>query len=612
MSSPQFLRLIPASEGDLRGYCEPTETPLTPALPGSDQHVQSRLLHLAAKSSDVDSPAPPVALDPDGTLAQLALEVLPHGVSVFDTNDRLLLANRRCIELWQLPIELRRPGATYDEIMAATKGREVLYGGAPPGRLQRKEWLMDNGRRIGVTIRRLAKGGWVALHEDITELRQAEARIAYLDCYDELTGLPKRAELCKELDRLLTGNAADSDLAVICLDLDRFRTVIDQFGHIAADQLLGEAADRLRSCARQTDLVVRLSGDAFAVLQSCAVQPAGANALALRMMAALAKPFELDGCTANVGASAGIAVAPFDGQDAKTLLRNAELALSHAKAEVRGKSRFFEPAMDARAQALLALESDLRLAVDNQALHLHYQPKVNLDARAVCGVEALLRWRHPTRGDVSPLDFIPLAEETGLIVAIGRWVLARACADAAHWPPAVHVAVNVSVLQFRHGTLLRDVAQALDDSGLAANRLEVEITETVMMEDAPQAIGLLNELRSLGVRVAMDDFGTGFSSLSYLRSFPFDRIKIDRSFVRDVDSHTDARSIVRAIAGLGRSLGMAVTAEGVETPAQLEAVSQEGCDEVQGYLLSKPRPACDIPALIETAAAACISLGRDR
>jgi predicted signal transduction protein with EAL and GGDEF domain len=357
-------------------------------------------------------------------------------------------------------------------------------------------------------------------------------------------------------------------------------------------------AARLRGCVRGSDIVARLGGDEFAVVQLGAPQPAASNALARRLIEALAQPFDLDDQRAHVGTTVGIAVAPFDGEEPEVLLRGADLALYHAKAAARGSVRFFEPEMDAQAQRRRGLEADLRRALPAGELRLHFQPQVSVDPVRVTGLEALLRWQHPQRGLVSPLDFVPLAEETGLIVPIGRWVLQEACREAARWPAHTRVAVNVSAAQFRGSGLLQDVADALRASGLDAGRLEVEITESVMIDDTRHALETLRELRRLGVRIAMDDFGTGYSSLSYLRSFPFDRIKIDRSFVRDMEKNADALSIVRAVSGLGRNLGMATTVEGVETEGQLQAVRREGCAEAQGYLFSKPLPADQVPALL--------------
>ena len=347
---------------------------------------------------------------------------------------------------------------------------------------------------------------------------------------------------------------------------------------------------------------MRLGGDEFAVLQCGAPQPSSSTALARRIIAALGMPFELDGHRAQIGGSVGIAIAPFDGEEPEQLLKCADLALYRAKSEGRGILRYFEPAMDAQIQARRSLEADLRSALALDQFHLVYQPQVDTDSGTVSGFEALLRWQHPVRGSVSPAEFIPLAEETGLIVEIGRWVLAQACRDAVNWPLDVTLAVNVSAVQFAEGSLVREVVRALDDSGLEPGRLELEITESVLMRDAEQALLMLRELRKCGLRVAMDDFGTGYSSLSYLRSFPFDRIKIDRSFIRDVETDAEAQAIVRAVAGLGRSLGMAITVEGVETLAQLAAVRREGCRDVQGYLFSRPRPAADVPDMIAAVA----------
>ncbi len=550
------------------------------------------------------APASPLAAE--NALLHLALEQLPHGLCMFDGADRLLLANRRYQALWGLPDEVVRPGTPFAAIMAATRGEETERSRAQPvpgsAGVRRREWRLENGTLIEVVVTRQPDGSCVALHEDVTEQRRVESQVVYLANHDALTGLRNRGAMRDELQRLLARNARGEDLAVLCLDLDRFKAVNDLFGHPAGDALLRQVADRLRQCTRDTDFVVRLGGDEFAVLQCGAPQPASSARLARRIIATLAEPFDLDGQRANIGSSVGIAIAPFDGADPETLLKNADLALYRAKADGRGTLCYFEPGMDSRAQARRTLEADLRTALAEQQFHLLYQPQIDTGSGTVTGVEALLRWQHPGRGIVSPADFIPLAEESGVIVPLGRWVLAQACRDAAGWPAAVRVAVNVSAVQFGHGTLVRDVMQALGDAGLPAERLELEITESVMLRDAEQALLQLRELRRRGVRVAMDDFGTGYSSLSTLRSFPFDRIKIDRSFVHDVEHNAEAQAIVRAVTGLGRSLGMATTVEGVETLAQLAAVQREGCAEVQGYLFSRPRPAAEVPQLIETAA----------
>lgn len=544
------------------------------------------------------------ALRRENDMLRQALEDLPHGLCVFDADDRLLLGNDRYRDIWALPPALGHPGTPFAKIMAANPATETESSRArtaaigPAANLRQREWLLPDGRTVEVTVRRRADGSCVALHEDVTEQRRVAAQLTHLARHDALTGLANRQMLIDELERQLPRTHRGETIAVLCLDLDRFKVVNDTLGHAAGDALLREVAARLRSCVRGSDLVSRPGGDEFVLLQFGAPQPAAANALARRVIEALGQPFELDGQRAHIGTTVGIAVAPFDGEEAEVLLRGADLALYHAKTESRGTVRFFEPEMDALAQRRRGLEDDLRRAVHAGELRLHYQPQVSVDPLRVTGVEALLRWQHPQRGMVSPQDFVPLAEETGLIVPIGRWVLHEACRQASEWPADVRVAVNVSAVQFRGSRLLRDVSDALEASGLDARRLEVEVTESVMIDDSRQALETLRELRALGVRIAMDDFGTGYSSLSYLRSFPFDRIKIDRSFVRDMEANPDALSIVRAVAGLGRSLGMATTVEGVETEGQLQAVRREGCAEAQGYLFSRPLPADEIPAVL--------------
>jgi diguanylate cyclase (GGDEF)-like protein len=537
-------------------------------------------------------------------LLQHVVEQLPHGLCVFDGNDRLLLANPRYLQIWGLPAHLGRPGTAFADIMAATQGEETeasrMQPRPEPGTagVRRREWRMQDGRTIAVTVSRRADGTCVALHEDITEQRHAEARIAHLAWHDALTGLPNRSRLRDELDRQLKRNARGDDLALLLLDLDHFKPVNDTLGHAAGDAVLQEVARRLRDGVRETDFVARLGGDEFAVLQCGPAQPAGSSALARRLIDAVCQPYQVAGHTLHVGASIGVAIAPFDGDDPDTLQKHADLALYRAKAEGRGTLRYFEPAMDEDARRRRDGEADLRRALDRGEFSLVYQPLVHLADGRITGFEALLRWQHPDRGLVSPADFIPLAEETGLIVPIGRWVLAQACREAASWAQPVRVSVNVSAVQFRKGALLADASHALRASGLAPSRLEIEITESVMLLDRAHALAVLSELRQQGVSVAMDDFGTGYSSLSLLRSFPFHRLKIDRSFVRDLAESLEARAIIRAVAQLGRSLGMDTTVEGVETHEQLAVVRAEGCVDGQGWLFSRPVAGSDVHALI--------------
>jgi diguanylate cyclase (GGDEF)-like protein len=434
---------------------------------------------------------------------------------------------------------------------------------------------------------------------DVTERKQAEARIAYMAHYDALTDLPNRVLFNARLTELLARVRREREsLAVHCLDLDHFKGVNDTLGHPIGDELLKAVAQRLGACLRETDMVARLGGDEFAVIQFPLADPNEASTFATALIDVVSKPYEVRGHEFVIGASIGIAVAPGDGETSDALLRNADMALYRAKAEGRGTAHFFEAEMDRRVQARRMLELDLRKAFANGEFELFYQPLVNLQANAVSGFEALLRWRHPDRGMISPADFIPLAEEIGLIVPLGEWVLRQACLEAMRWPPALKVAVNLSPAQFRSRGLVQAVLTALAYSRLPANRLELEITESVLLGETEANLAMLHQLRGIGVHISMDDFGTGYSSLSYLRSFPFDKIKIDRSFVKQLTQRPDCVAIIRAVAGLGISLGIATTAEGVETQEQLERVRAEGCTEVQGYLFSPPRPAAELGEII--------------
>jgi len=382
---------------------------------------------------------------------------------------------------------------------------------------------------------------------------------------------------------------AGERVAALCVDLDNFKTVNDTLGHSFGDLLLQAVAGRLRNVVRDGDTVARLGGDEFAALQSV-IGPEDLSAFAQQLLDALAEPYDLDGHQVCIGASVGIAIAPADGDTSDRLLKNADMALYRAKGDGKGTFRYFEAEMDARAQARRRLEVDLRTALAAGEFVLHYQPLVDLASSAITGCEALIRWPHATRGMIPPCDFIPIAEETGLISQIGTFVLRRACADAARWPAHVKVAVNLSPVQFRTGNLLQTVIDALDACKLSPRRLELEITETLLLERSESVLATLHALRALGVRISMDDFGTGYSSLSYLRSFPFDKIKIDRSFIHGLQTQADSQAIVRAIVSLGSSLGITITAEGVEHESDLACLKAEGCDEGQGYLFSKAQP----------------------
>lgn len=437
-------------------------------------------------------------------------------------------------------------------------------------------------------------------HRITSELASSKEEASRLALHDTLTELPNRSLLANHLaDALVRADDQGGMVAVLCLDLDRFKQVNDTLGHTVGDALLRAVATRLHTYLQEDDIVARLGGDEFAIVLSPLNRVEQAGSLAQNVIDALSKPYELLGHQVTIGASVGIALAPNDTKDAGELLKMADIALYRAKSDGRGVFRVFERGMDTKLQARRALELDLRAAIKLDQFELHYQPLVDVASGQVSGVEALVRWRHPERGLVGPDEFIPLAEETGLIVPLGAWVLQQACSDTAAWPHTIKVAVNVSAAQFKDPGLVTAVLSALTASGLDPRRLELEITETALLSDASATVAVLHALRAKGVRIAMDDFGTGYSSLGYLRSFPFDKIKIDRSFVREIETSADCKAIVRAVTSLGLNLGIATTAEGVETAAQFEQVRAEGCDQAQGYLFSRPVPAGDITALLD-------------
>jgi diguanylate cyclase (GGDEF)-like protein/PAS domain S-box-containing protein len=438
----------------------------------------------------------------------------------------------------------------------------------------------------------------VAIVRDISERVAAEEQIAFLARHDPLTGLANRSLLAERTEQALAVAARGGTAAMLCFDLDLFKPVNDTFGHAAGDTLLRKVAERINGCVRPADTVARLGGDEFAVLQVGIDRANDAGRLATRLLSALALPFELEGQSVPVSASLGIAIAPTDGADHATLLRKADAALYRAKAEGRGRWRFFEPAMEAQRGVRDRLVFELRQALARGEFVLHYMPLVALDTEEIIGFKALLRWCHPERGLLPPAAFIGLAEETGLIAPIGGWVLSQACADAARWPDPLTVAVNLSASQLRDGTVAHTVSAALAAAGLRAGRLELEITETVLLDENATALAELHTLRRHGVRIALDDFGTGFASLGTLRRFPFDKIKLDRSFVHDIADQPDALAIARAVAGLGRSLGIAALAEGVETTAQRDLLRAEGYCQAQGFLYGHPGDRHAVNALL--------------
>ena len=466
--------------------------------------------------------------------------------------------------------------------------------------IQLKKTVLRNAEGVADCI--------LTLGLDLTDQKLAEAQIAHLAHYDPLTGLANRALFAKDMERMLArahrqkglgqkSSGQKANLALLCLDLDRFKMVNDSYGHLAGDQLLIEVATRLKKCVRKGDVVARMGGDEFAIIQEVE-RAEDAQILAGRIIEAMKVPFTLLGARAEVGVSVGIAMAPADAQDMNNLLSRADLALYRVKSEGRNNWCFYQPEMDEKLLARLEMEQDLKAAMERGEFELYFQPLLDLETSEIVSFEALLRWKHPRKGFISPGEFIPVAEDCGLIGPLGEWVLKTACVKAAAWPKPWSVAVNISPLQFRHKSLTALVKSALKTSGLAPKRLELEITETVILSNEKHNITVLNDIRNLGVRIAMDDFGTGYSSLSYLRAFPFDKIKIDQSFVRDLPHDDNAVSIIRAITGLAQSLGVRITAEGVETEAQLLALRHLDCHQAQGYLIGRPAPSitayCDV------------------
>jgi diguanylate cyclase (GGDEF)-like protein len=539
-----------------------------------------------------------------------ALQNMSQGLVMFDRDGNLIVCNQKYVELYQLPPALSRPGVSHKEILEHRIGTGVVAEsnsvrfvkdrtavGVPKSPAETVLELAD-GRTLLVALRPLQNGGWVSTHEDITSRREAEAQIAHMAHHDALTNLPNRTLLRERLEDALAHVHRGGQIAVLYLDLDHFKSINDTLGHGVGDELLKAVAQRLKGCIGEQDTIARLGGDEFAVVQTGIGSPSDVANLAARMRDALIQPYDLEGHQVPADVSIGISIAPDDTSDADQLLKNADMALYRSKADGRGTFRFFEPQMDERVKARRTLELDLRNAIVHGEFELYYQPLLNLERHEISACETLLRWHHPTRGMVPPVEFIPVAEETGLINQIGEWVLRQACVEAASWPPDIALAVNLSPVQFKNQNLAQLVVSALAHSGLPAQRLELEITEAVLLQNNEATLATLHRLRELGVRVAMDDFGTGYSSLSYLRSFPFDKIKIDRSFICDIADKDESGAIVQAVTSLASRLNMATTAEGVETEAQLQIVERLGCTEMQGYLYSRPVPAAKLAGLL--------------
>jgi diguanylate cyclase (GGDEF)-like protein len=542
---------------------------------------------------------------------EIALANMTQGLILHDSSGRVIVCNQRYIEMYGLSPDVVTPGCSFYDLIGHREATGSFKGDVAAhclailrkvalGEFTQTLLKTTDGRSIQIANRPLADGGWVSTHEDITERRRSDEQIAHLAHYDLLTDLPNRALFRGQLERALEGVQRGERIAVLYIDIDEFKSVNDTLGHAVGDELLKAVANRLRGCIGKSDVVARLGGDEFAIIQAGVTGRAEVTDLVTRIYEAIRIPHECAGHLLTTDASIGIALAPDDGADLNELLKNADLAMYGAKADGRRTYRFFEPSMDAHVKAQRALEAELRKAIVAGDFEIHYQPLVNLRDNAVTGCEALLRWRHGELGPISPAQFIPVAEDTGLINELGEWVLNTACAEAAKWPDHIKIAVNVSPVQFRNQTLALKVAAALAASGLAANRLELEITEAVLMRDDEAALVMLHELKRLGVRIALDDFGTGYSSLSYLQRFPFDKIKIDRCFIKDIADSRGSSAIVQAVVDIGAARNMTTTAEGVETEAQREILRALDCTEMQGYLFSAAVPATEISRLLRS------------
>jgi diguanylate cyclase (GGDEF)-like protein/PAS domain S-box-containing protein len=541
-----------------------------------------------------------------------ALNNMPHGLCMFDSEGSLVVGNNRLSELLGIAQDLAHKDMTVWEMLYECVRSELITEymaervavqfEAHQSDRKTGNIIIDtlDGRNFSLTFQPMENGGSVVLIEDITERKSAEAKISHMARYDALTGLPNRTYFRDQLDKALGATRhSGKSCAVLFIDLDQFKQVNDTLGHPCGDQLLCAVADRLRKIVRDTDVVARFGGDEFVVFQSPVKHPKEAATLAKNIVKWLEEPYEIEGHNVVIGASIGIAITPHEAISADHLLKNADMALYRAKSDGRGTWRFFEPDMALQAQARRSLELDLRTALNNNAFKIFYQPLVNLKTRRISTCEALLRWPHPERGMIPPAEFIPIAEEMGLIHDIGRWVLKQACVEATQWPPHVRVAVNLSPMQFRRGDVVADVREALELSGLAPNRLEVEITESVLLQDTPSTRAALHQLHELGVRLSLDDFGTGYSSLSYLHSFPLQKVKIDRSFLEGLGSGDRPITLLHGVARLSAELGMSVVVEGIETEEQLALISaEEGIEEAQGYLFSPPIPGRQIRKLL--------------
>jgi diguanylate cyclase (GGDEF)-like protein len=550
-------------------------------------------------------------VDRDRQRFHAAVSNLPIGVAMFDESKNLIICNARYRELYSVPDELAKPGVPLRALLEQRISTGNFEGDRAsyidrlmklveePEPSQRQVGLAD-GRIVNICQKPVRGVGWIATHEDVTERVRAAALVDHMARHDALTNLANRSCFVRQLEAELAGIAtgAGASTAILYLDLDRFKYVNDTLGHPIGDALLQVIAERLRGSVRGTDFIARLGGDEFAIIQPNCPQPESARKLAERVIDVLSLPYSIHGHDIVIGVSVGVAMAPNDGATSDALLSCADMALYGAKEAGRGTLRFYNAEMGDFAQNRQQLESDLHIALATGQFDVHYQPIVDIDSGEITALEALVRWDHPERGLIAPSIFIPLAEQMGLIGAIGQWVLERACLDAVHWPRHIGVSVNVSPAQFTSARLIEIVRVALEAAGLPAHRLELEITENLLLTGREAALTVLQQLRMLGVRVAMDDFGCGYSSLTYLRSFPFDKIKIDKSFVRNIATDQTSLAIVRAVINLGEDLGARTTAEGIEERAQLDVLRSIGCNQAQGFLFSPAVPVSEVTSLL--------------
>jgi diguanylate cyclase (GGDEF)-like protein/PAS domain S-box-containing protein len=538
----------------------------------------------------------------------IALNNMTQGLLLYDSSERLIVCNQRYVEMYGMSRDVAKPGCSFRDLVVHRKDTGSFKGdvdafcssvlrNVASGEVTHNVIETADGRSIEIVNRPLPNGGWVTTHEDVTKRKRAEERVTHLAHYDPLTDLPNRALFHQRLALELTRISAGEQLAVLYIDIDEFKSVNDTLGHLIGDELLKSVAVSLSRCVQEADFVARLGGDEFAVVQAAVKDRQEVSDLVARIYRSIREPYECLGHRVTTDASIGIALAPQHGTDLDQLLKNADLAMYAAKAAGRRTSRFFEPEMDARVKARRILEMDLRQAIAEGGFEVYYQPYVSLANNEITGCEALLRWRHPERGMIPPSEFIPVAEETGLISELGKLVLTTACLEAATWPGHIKLAVNVSPIQFKDDTFALKVVAALAASGLAASRLELEITEAVLIRDDDAALAILHQLRAIGVRIALDDFGTGYSSLSYLQRFPFDKIKIDRCFVSDIADSDASSSIVRAVVSIAAARNITTTAEGVETEEQRSLLRTFGCTEMQGFLFSPAKPAAELEIL---------------